>query len=59
MEYNDMLYYVVDRKTNILLFNGHGNPFYSDVLEAMLIMQKAHPEMDLEIIEGSYALFDN
>ena len=56
MEY-DVIYYVVDRKTNSLLFNGHGNPYYSDVLEAMLIMQKAHPEMDLEIIEGSYALF--
>ena len=59
MNHNDVLYYVVDRKTNVLLFDGRGNPFYSDVLEAMLIMQKAHPEMDLEIIEGSYALFDN
>lgn len=59
MEYDDVLYYVVDMKTNNLLFNGHGNLFYSDVLEAMLIMQKAHPEMDLEIIEGFYVLFDN
>ena len=55
---DNIMYYLVDRNTNTLLLNGYGNPYYSEVLEAMLIMQKAHPEMDLEIIEGSYSLFE-
>lgn len=54
MRRQKVFFYVVDMKTNELEFRGRGFYEYEEALSAMLVMQEAHPEKSLEIIEGIY-----